>query len=523
MSAQSRQAQQLSSANNQQKQDDPYGGFNDYDHAYDLENLYSDGNFVQAAATSSRLGTSMPVGTAMGLRLPTAASYSQMGVKRLATGGINAHHPLPLSRARTGIAGGTAAGLRTGMPSELARPMTAIRGAGYSSAGRKSTFDKIPIQQNEDNNNLQNEENAQLEKAKKLEDQAMEQLLESTFLAERGEIKAALDKAKEATRQWRTSDNLRKSSGEQQNMDLGWCSLLCLAQQKLINGIPSEALNIYQTIVKNRSYANGHRLKINIGNIYFRKKEYTKALKYYRMALDQVPKVHQRMRAKILSNIGVAMVRLGRYEDALSSFEESLELNGRSAADYSTALNLIMAAYCLGNEEKMRESFQRLVDIPILIDENKQQQEELDVLTTQLLENDALAIWERRYAWCVECIKHSIYATLATELEMNKVIELLRQGHLDQAIEDLLAFNSKTDGKIASAASNNLALINLLKGEDKLEDALQYCEQALSLDRYNSNALVNRGNIHFYKNEPQLALQCFREALQVDSGCIQAI
>uniref|UniRef100_A0A915LF34 Intraflagellar transport protein 88-like protein n=1 Tax=Meloidogyne javanica TaxID=6303 RepID=A0A915LF34_MELJA len=435
-------------------------------------NLYSDGNFVQAAvrssygrrpATSSRLGTSMPVGTAMGLRLPTAASCSQMGVKRLATGGINAHHPLPLSRARTGIAGGTAAGLRTGMPSELARPMTAIRGAGYSSAGRKSTFDKIPIQQNEDNNNLQNEENVQLEKAKKLEDQAMEQLLEN--------------KAKEATRQWRTSDNLRKSSGEQQNMDLGWCSLLCLAQQKLINGIPSEALNIYQTIVKNRSYANGHRLKINIGNIYFRKKEYTKALKYYRMALDQVPKVHQRMRAKILSNIGVAMVRLGRYEDALSSFEESLELSGRSAADYSTALNLIMAAYCLGNEEKMRESFQRLVDIPILIDENKQQQ----------------------------------------------VIELLRQGHLDQAIEDLLAFNSKTDGKIASAASNNLALINLLKGEDKLEDALQYCEQALSLDRYNSNALVNRGNIHFYKNEPQLALQCFREALQVDSGCIQAI
>jgi len=37
MSAQSRQTQQLSSANNQQKQDDPYGGFNDYDHAYDLE------------------------------------------------------------------------------------------------------------------------------------------------------------------------------------------------------------------------------------------------------------------------------------------------------------------------------------------------------------------------------------------------------------------------------------------------------------------------------------------------------
>ena len=43
---------------------------------------------------------------------------------------------------RTGIAGGTAAGIRTaaGMPSELARPMTAIRGAGYSSAGRSKFF-----------------------------------------------------------------------------------------------------------------------------------------------------------------------------------------------------------------------------------------------------------------------------------------------------------------------------------------------------------------------------------------------
>ncbi|CAK5031654.1 unnamed protein product [Meloidogyne enterolobii] len=98
------------------------------------------------------------------------------------------------------------------------------------------------------------------------------------------------------------------------------------------------------------------------------------------------------------------------------------------------------------------------------------------------------------------------------------VIELLRQGHLDQAIEDLLAFNSKTDGKIASAASNNLALINLLKGEDKLEDALQYCEQALSLDR-NSGLVcrllgqLDEAKRNFFKlndmlaHEPQVLIQ----------------
>lgn len=36
---------------------------------------------------------------------------------------------------------------------------------------------------------------------------------------------------------------------------------------------------------------NASRLKVNVGNLHFRKKDFSKALKYYRMALDQVPKV----------------------------------------------------------------------------------------------------------------------------------------------------------------------------------------------------------------------------------------
>jgi intraflagellar transport protein 88 len=38
------------------------------------------------------------------------------------------------------------------------------------------------------------------------------------------------------------------------------------------------------------------RLKVNMGNIYFRMKNYDKATKYYRMALDQVPQTHQKLR-----------------------------------------------------------------------------------------------------------------------------------------------------------------------------------------------------------------------------------
>lgn len=38
------------------------------------------------------------------------------------------------------------------------------------------------------------------------------------------------------------------------------------------------------------------RLKVNMGNIYFKQKNYPKAIKFYRMALDQVPNTHKEMR-----------------------------------------------------------------------------------------------------------------------------------------------------------------------------------------------------------------------------------
>ena len=37
------------------------------------------------------------------------------------------------------------------------------------------------------------------------------------------------------------------------------------------------------------------------------------------------------------------------------------------------------------------------------------------------------------HAWCVEITKQSVYASLAMELELNKAIDLLRQGQLETA------------------------------------------------------------------------------------------
>ena len=51
--------------------------------------------------------------------------------------------------------------------------------------------------------------------------------------------------------------------------------------------LTSSALNL-QVITKNRMFNNAGRLKVNMGNIYFKLGQYAKAIKFYRMALDQV-------------------------------------------------------------------------------------------------------------------------------------------------------------------------------------------------------------------------------------------
>lgn len=82
----------------------------------------------------------------------------------------------------------------------------------------------------------------------------------------------------------------------------------------------------------------------------------------------------------MLNNIGVALVKSGNFVDALSTFEECLEANG----DYATALNLTITAYLLDDSEKMREAFQRLVDIPPMTDDETKHVDEPDILLAQV-------------------------------------------------------------------------------------------------------------------------------------------
>lgn len=72
--------------------------------------------------------------------------------------------------------------------------------------------------------------------------------------------------------------------------------LFNLANQYAANDMYTEALNTYQVITKDRMFNNSGRLRVNMGNIHYKMGQYNKAIKFYRMALDQVPNTHKSMR-----------------------------------------------------------------------------------------------------------------------------------------------------------------------------------------------------------------------------------
>lgn len=69
---------------------------------------------------------------------------------------------------------------------------------------------------------------------------------------------------------------------------------------------------------------------------------------------------------KIMRNIGIAFVKLGAYQDAMTSFENIVE----TTSDYHAAFNLVICYFALGDRERMKRGFQKLLQLkPIIIEQ----------------------------------------------------------------------------------------------------------------------------------------------------------
>lgn len=65
-----------------------------------------------------------------------------------------------------------------------------------------------------------------------------------------------------------------------------------------------------------------------------------------------------------MQNIGVAFINTGQYVDAISSFEHIMSTSPNLKAGF----NLILCYFAIGNSEQMKETFQKLIAVPLEVD-----------------------------------------------------------------------------------------------------------------------------------------------------------
>uniref|UniRef100_A0A8C4WWF6 Intraflagellar transport 88 homolog n=1 Tax=Eptatretus burgeri TaxID=7764 RepID=A0A8C4WWF6_EPTBU len=408
------------------------------------------------------------------------------------------------------------------------RPLTGLQAAGYTS--QTGSVDLVFLFF------FCNRTKGQI---KQLEKKVIELVEESCFAKSRGDLHLALEKAKEAGRRERALQRQRENMGSAPiSLDLTFSVLFNLAYQYEANGMHSEALNGYQVIVKEKMFPNAGRLKVNVANTYLKQKKYAKALKFYRMALDQVRSSQKMIRIKIMQNIGMVFVMIGKYTEAIASFEHIMA----EKPNLCSAFNLALCYHAVGNQERTRNTFQRLVSIPLEIDEEKYSAQSDDSqlnLIMDAIKNDRMRQRERArramaerfivtaarliapaigssladgYDWCVEMLRGSQYIELVNDLEINKAITLVSL--LFQAVEILKSIEKK-DTRVKSVAATNLSFFYFLRND--LTSAERYADTAMNTDRYNPMALVNKGSCLMIGGDAARAAEFFSEALRNDS------
>ncbi|KAE9353761.1 Intraflagellar transport protein 88 [Phytophthora rubi] len=447
-----------------------------------------------------------------------------------------------------------------------ARPMTSVSGAGFSSNPRTASGQRVFDPMGEARKVgaapalVEKTENSPKEVAKELERTVNSLIEQSAELISKEQYEEALHLAKDAGRKERAFNKHCELNGlaDMLNIDLTYAVFFNLANAYHLNGLWKEAIQSYTPIVKNKQYAQGGRLRVNMGNIYFEQQQYPTAIRMYRMALDQIPNTSKEVRYKIKRNIGAAQIKLGHYQDAAATFEDVMEGN----ADFQSGFNLIICYYAIGEHEKMRRGFTNLITIPMegmsdededelgLANESKHSdddhtssKEHLHSLKTDGLKAEIRARrkkameyilvaaklcapaldkkdWLAGFTWVIDALKQETHESLVSEMEICKAHWFLKEKEFGKAIEVLKAFEKKDPAHKAMAATN-LSYLYFVEGDTAQAD--KYASLAVRHQRYNAKALVNKGNCLYVKNECERAKELFLEAIGVEADCIEAI
>lgn len=425
-------------------------------------------------------------------------------------------------------------------PPTSSRPMSSRKGAGYSSGGLNTSGGKkviSPLDHVRDSfaQFIKDTSDSPENKVRKFKKDIMDAIVASSqaLKADPPDPVLALSKAKEAETQMKALQDFitSKNVEEAEFKTYKYTVLMQLADAYKANTNYDEAIHRYERLLKDHEYPNQFMAYLEIGNINMALNKYEEAVKNYNMGINYLKPEHNRFKARFNHACGVAQICLGQYHQALSSFETAMRVD----PSIKTGFNLVLCHAILSSTEDMREAYKGLLGVkPVTtigdlaesdvlgnqLHVERREQVRLVMLASRLVASKSDKDWQEAYDFVFQKLKQSKFPEATGEFEIAYSLAHLNHRNADKAIEILRQIRKK-DPALMALAATNLSFLYYL--EQDYENADKYADIALEHDKYNAQALVNKGNCLMQSNHEEEARDQYLEAIGVEADCVEAL
>lgn len=235
----------------------------------------------------------------------------------------------------------------------------------------------------------------------------------------------------------------------------------------------------------------------NSGIDSFNRKDYEKAIKFFKQALEQ-----EHIRPQVHYNIGLTYQSMNDYDLAVASYKKFLEANPE---DYDGLYNIALAYYRLKNYPKAIEYFKRCL-------ESKSEDDAIKALVKAYLGNNEV---QEAYDFALSVLnankdKLDLFYQLARVFE-NKNEAGKDFTLIDKAIEMYLKV-IEHDSKYFDAYMQ-ISICFAKKGE--WEMSVEFCNKALEINPKSYEANSQMGLVYYCCDETKKAITYFETALKL--------
>ncbi len=239
--------------------------------------------------------------------------------------------------------------------------------------------------------------------------------------------------------------------------------------------------------------------EFNLGVVAYRRRQFEKALRHYRKALQISGGKHKQAGM----TTGLTLRALGRYPEALDVFDAILAAD---PADAAAQVNRGLVLIQMGRLDEARKAFQKAIDAR---PDYAVAYYNLGKLEAGLKRFDsAEAAYRKTLAIDPKHLKAAV----------NLGILLSKRGDLEGAVAAYRAATSIAPQYAPSYYNLGLALRKM----DRLQEAMGAYRRAIELDEEHVGARINLGVIHALLSQVELAVKMFNEVLDLAPSNVKA-